>query len=84
MIGLTVVPLLVHAILLYSVQPSKEIEIFHSSLPSQTKRQITHPSLELLLGSELVGVAAFLLSAVGGTGWETGLYVMSILVVLKS
>lgn len=74
MIGLTVVPLLVHAILLYSIQPSKEIENLHSRLSSQPKRHIPQSLLELLFGSELVGVAAFLLSAVGSTGWETSLY----------
>jgi len=38
---------------------------------SQTPEKANR-SLELLLWSELVGVAAFLLSAVSGTRWETG------------
>ncbi len=36
---------------------------------------MVNPLLELLLGSELVGVTALSLAAVGGTGREAGLSV---------
>ena len=41
------------------------------SWPKPTQRSAPQRLLELLLGAELVGVAALLLSAVGGTRWET-------------
>lgn len=46
--------------------------------PLQQRRKtvtITNRLLELLLGAELVGVTALLLTAVGGTRGETGLLV---------
>ncbi len=43
-------------------------------IPNQSRTPLgVNRSLQLLLWSQLVGVAALLLSAVGGTGWETGL-----------
>ena len=41
--------------------------------PREEKKPVTNSLLELLLGAELVGVAALSLAAVGGTGRETSL-----------
>lgn len=41
--------------------------------PREEKKPVTSSLLELLLGSELVGVTALPLAAVGGTRGETSL-----------
>jgi len=45
---------------------------FPAISPTEPNANIANLSLELLLWAKLVGVSALLLSAVGGTGWETG------------
>jgi len=64
-----------YAIVLIEIHPAtSETSNNHSHPPPIANANQTGASrlLQLLLWSELVGVAALLLSAVGRTGWETG------------